>query len=214
VAPEQALLQHTPSVQKPLWHWLVAVHAAPLTLRPQVSAPAIVTQVLGARQSWACVATVHVVLHAPATQAKLPQSWSLGVMQAPLPSQVAAGVTEDVLAQMDGLQLAVEYEQAPFRQFPVVPQLLDGVATHLRCGSGALSATARQSPRVAVRLQAMHASVHPLLQHTPWAQKPDLHSVPALQSCPEDLRPQEEDEDVIVQTFPDAHWMLLLVQLP
>jgi hypothetical protein len=60
----------------------------------------------------------------------------------------------------------------------------------------------------------MHASVQALLQHTPWAQKPDLHSVPALQSCPEDLRPQEEDEDVIVQTFPAAHWMLLLVQLP
>lgn len=70
---EQAVLQHTPSVQIPLWHWLDAVHVAPLTFRPQLSTPAMVTQVLGARQSWACVATVHVVLHTPATQAKLPQ---------------------------------------------------------------------------------------------------------------------------------------------
>lgn len=130
-------------------------------------------------------------------------------MQVPLPSQVAAGVTEDVLAQMDGLQLAVEYEQAPFRQFPVVPQVLDGVVAHLRCGSGALSATARQSPGVAVRLQAMQASVHALLQHTPWAQKPDLHSVPAPQLAPGGLRPQE----ALVHTFPEAHWMLLLVQV-
>jgi hypothetical protein len=70
---EQALLQHTPSVQNPVWHWADEVHGAPSTFRPQVSTPEMVTQVLGARQSWACVATVHVVLHAPATQAKLPQ---------------------------------------------------------------------------------------------------------------------------------------------
>jgi hypothetical protein len=130
-------------------------------------------------------------------------------MQAPLPSQVAAGVTEDVLAQMEGLQLAVEYEQAPLAQFPVVPQVLGGFATHMRCGSGALSATARQSPGVAVRLQAMHASAHALLQHTPWAQKPDLHSVPTPQLAPRGLRPQE----ALVQTFPGTHWMLLLVQV-
>jgi hypothetical protein len=73
VALEQALLQHTPSVQNPLWHWLDAVHAAPLTLRPQLSTPEMVTQVLGETQSWACVATVHVVLHAPASHAKPPQ---------------------------------------------------------------------------------------------------------------------------------------------
>jgi hypothetical protein len=70
---EQALLQHTPSVQNPVWHWADEVHGAPSTFRPQVSTPEMVTQVLGARQSWAWVATVHVVLHAPATQAKLPQ---------------------------------------------------------------------------------------------------------------------------------------------
>jgi hypothetical protein len=42
---EQALLQHTPSVQNPVWHWLDEVHVAPLTFRPQLSTPPIVTQV-------------------------------------------------------------------------------------------------------------------------------------------------------------------------
>jgi hypothetical protein len=87
---------------------------------------------------------------------------------------------------------------------------LDCVATQIFCGSGALSATAVQIPFVALRLQAMHAAVHALLQHTPWAQKPDLHSVPAPQIAPFGLRPQEAP----VQTSPDAHWMLLLVQFP
>jgi hypothetical protein len=94
-------------------------------------------------------------------------------------------------------------------QFPVVPQVLDCVTRHLPCGSGALSATAVQSPAVALRLQAMHAPEHALLQHTPWAQKPDLHSGPRPQTAPMGLRPQEAP----VHTFPVTHWMLLLVQL-
>jgi hypothetical protein len=55
----------------------------------------------------------------------------------------------------------------------------------------------------------MHAPVHAFSQHTPWAQKPDWHSVPMLQGCPFWILPQEE----LAQTFPEAHWMLLLVQL-
>ena len=66
VASEQAVLQHTPSVQNPLWHWLDAVHAAPSTFRPQE----LLTQVSGAIQS---VSLAQVVLHAPAAHTKLPQ---------------------------------------------------------------------------------------------------------------------------------------------
>jgi hypothetical protein len=43
VASAQAVLQHRPSVQNPLWHWLAAVHAAPLARRPQVSFAQILT---------------------------------------------------------------------------------------------------------------------------------------------------------------------------
>lgn len=98
-----------------------------------------------------------------------------GVLQAPLPSQVEAGVTEDALAQTAALQFTPlsRYAQAPPTQFPVVPQALVVFATHLPCGSGALSATALQVPTFSGRLQAMHPSVQAVSQHTPWAQKPD-----------------------------------------
>jgi len=76
----------------------------------------------------------------------------------------------------------------------------------MACGSGALSATAAQNPRVAGMLQAMHAPVHALSQHTPWAQKPESQSTAALQVCPLDFLPQEEP----AQNFPVTHcWSLL-----
>jgi hypothetical protein len=71
-----------------------------------------------------------------------------------------------------------------------------------------LSATAVQTPAVAARLQAMQPSEHALLQHTPWAQKPDVQSFPALQLAPCGLRPQ----DAFAQKLPATHW-LSLVQL-
>ena len=61
----QALLQHTPSVQKPLWHWLAAVHAAPFTFSPQE----FFTQVFGATQS---VSFVQVVMQVLEAHTKLP----------------------------------------------------------------------------------------------------------------------------------------------
>jgi len=45
--------------------------------------------------------------------------------------------------------------------------------------------------------------VQALLQHTPWAQKPDAHSVPALHSAPGGFRPQE----VLTQKLPETHWL-------
>lgn len=97
-ASAQAELQHTPSVQNPLWHWLAVVHATPLTFNPQE----LFTQVSGATQS---VSLVHVVLQAPESHTKPPHDWLAGVVQAPLPSQVETGVTEEVPAQTAALQL-------------------------------------------------------------------------------------------------------------
>jgi len=88
----------------------------------------------------------------------------------------------------------------------VVPQVLERVAVQMPCGSWALSATVVQSPRVVVRLQAMHAPVHALSQHTPCAQKPVSQSALALQVCPMDFLPQDE----LVQNFPLMHcWSLV-----
>jgi hypothetical protein len=47
-----------------------------------------------------------------------------------------------------------------------------------------------QVPWELVKLQAIHASAHLLLQQTPWAHSPEAQSVPALQLAPSGLRPQ------------------------
>ena len=57
-----AVVQHTPCSQKFELHWLSAVHVAPVGSLPQL----LLTQLFGATQSAAIVATVHVVLQAVA----------------------------------------------------------------------------------------------------------------------------------------------------
>jgi hypothetical protein len=100
-ASAHAVLQHSPSVQKPLWHWLAAVHDTPLALRPQV----LFAQMLTPEQSCAWVAGVQLFLQAPEAQVKGSQALLLGVTQLPLPSQVEAGVSVDAPAQAEALQL-------------------------------------------------------------------------------------------------------------
>jgi hypothetical protein len=56
-------------------------------------------------QSWASVAGVQLDLQPPLAQAKFPQGCTAGVLQAPLPSQVEAGVTEAEEAQTAAAQL-------------------------------------------------------------------------------------------------------------
>jgi hypothetical protein len=76
---------------------------------------------------------------------------------------------------------------------PVIPQTFCDVPfTHTSCGSGAPSGTATHRPSVLVWLQAMQAPEQAELQHTPWAQKPDSHSLPALQAAPGFFFPHEE----------------------
>ena len=102
VASAQAVSQHNPSVQNPLLHWVAAVQAPPLGFRPQEPTPLVTTQVAGATHS---ASVVQISLHAADAQIKGSQGLLSGVAQAPAPSQVEAGVTEDVLAQTAGLQL-------------------------------------------------------------------------------------------------------------
>jgi hypothetical protein len=71
-----ALLQQTPSVQKPLWHCVPVVHTAPGGFSPHE----LFSQVLGATQS---LSEVQVVLQALFEQMKLPQEWVSGVTQEP-----------------------------------------------------------------------------------------------------------------------------------
>jgi hypothetical protein len=206
VASAQIVLQHTPSVQMPLWHWVAAVHAEPLVFFPQV----LPTQVLGGTQS---VSTKQGSLQEPEAQMEGVQSCVAGAPQAPAPSQVEALLTTTAVAQVAALQfwpLAV-YAQSPPTHLPVVPQVADCVAAQMPCGSFELSGTVVHVPAVAVRLQLMHLSLQRPLQHTPWAQKPDLHSAAEAQLAPGPLSPHWKLAQTL--TWSVEHW-LVLVQVP
>jgi hypothetical protein len=135
-ASAQAVLQQTPSVQKPLRHWLALEHAAPFTLRPQDP----FTQVAGGTQSLDSVAEVQLILQAPFSHTKPPQDRLPGVAQLPWPVQVEAGDTAEdgppvVLATQlaGGLQGAPDSTKAqpPARHSPVRPHCEDSVTAHL-----------------------------------------------------------------------------------
>ena len=196
LASLQALSQHTPSVQMPLAHSTAPPQGKPFGLSPHDPC----TQVLGLMQS---LSLRQGILQSVPSQMKVPHVRSSGVTQAPAPSQVDSGVTEDMLAQTPSLQwvpLSV-YAQAPPLHVPVVPHDKLSLATHLPCGSRAPSATVEQRPNDVTRLQAMHAPVQLSLQHTPWAQKPVPHSLPPLHFAPGGRRPHEPPS----QLSPGAH---------
>jgi hypothetical protein len=71
-------------------------------------------------------------LQAPAPHTKVPQLRSGGVMQAPAPSQVEAGVCVDFDAQAALLQFLPwsTMAHAPALHVPVVPQVEGAVALH------------------------------------------------------------------------------------
>ena len=93
------LLQHRPSVQKPLPHCRKSEQAAPFALRPQKPP----TQLLGGTQSASVLQTSS---HTEELQMKVPHDRLGGVTQAPRPSHADAGVSEELVAQTAALQLS------------------------------------------------------------------------------------------------------------
>ena len=75
-------------------------------------------------------------------------------------------------------------------QLPSRPQVLAAVAAHCPVGAAVPAGIGVQVPVVPVRLHAMHVPVQALLQQTPWAQFPELHSGPVVHVAPMGLRPQ------------------------
>jgi hypothetical protein len=90
--------QQTPSVQKPLLHCVLAVQANPFRLSPHE----LLTQVLGDTQSLSLTQVARQLL---LRQVKVPQDTVAGVTQAPLPSQVDAGIWYETPVQLAGLQV-------------------------------------------------------------------------------------------------------------
>lgn len=132
--------------------------------------------------------------------------------QAPAPSQVRAWFKVALPAAHDGATHstpAAYSRQAPLPSHtPSVAQLAAPMFLQVPCGSGAPFATGLQVPSDALRPHDWQVPVQPLLQQTPWAQKPDRHSDPSAQVFPSPLRPH----DPLMQTAGEAQ-SALAVQL-
>ena len=163
-APAQAVLQQTPSAQKPLTHWLAAVHACPaFSLQAPVASHDFVLV-----QLFASSALV------TATQMPPPPVHAWQVPHEAVPQQAPS--THAPLAQSAA---AVQVCPLAFLQAPVASQ--DCAPLQV---SSIAAFTGLQVPASPVRLQARQAVVQALLQQTPSAQKPLVHSPAAAQTCP------------------------------
>jgi hypothetical protein len=180
--PVQALLQQTPWAQNPVPHSVPVPQAAPGGLRPQL----MLTHWFGDTQS---VLVEQVVLQAVALHMNGAQLALVTVRQVPAPSQVRAGVSV-VPAQLAAAHCV---PAATWRHFPApshVPSLPQTfvVVAHWLAGVGAApAATGVQVPVEPVRLHAWQVPVQAVLQQTPCAQLPEVHSEPAPQVTPFDF---------------------------
>jgi hypothetical protein len=185
--PVQAVRQQTLCAQNPLPHSVPSAHVAPGALSPQE--PLVHTA--GASQS---ASAAQLALHAWAPQRKGKHELAAGVTQAPEPSQVEPGVKVVVPAGQLGSPHGVPCANlwhAPAAHMPFVPQLAAALATQLPEGSGAPVATSAQVPIAPASAHDLHAAVHAAPQHTPCAQKPDLHWAAPSQKAPVGFLPHE-----------------------
>jgi hypothetical protein len=76
-------------------------------------------------------------------------------------------------------------------QKPVVPQLAAPALAQRPPGSAPPVGTGLQVPALAASAHDRQVPVQALSQQTPWAQKPEAHSVPSAQAAPGGLSPHE-----------------------
>jgi hypothetical protein len=162
--PPQAALQQTPSAQKPLPHWLAAVHACPaFSLHIPVGSQLFVPLQLSA--SSALFTATHVppppVQAWQAPQEAMPQQW---------PS-----------TQFPLVHSAAPEHVCPFAllHFPVASH--DDIPLHM---SSTPDFTGLHVPSSPGRLHALHAVAQALLQQYPSAQKPLAQSLAAVHVWP------------------------------
>jgi hypothetical protein len=172
-APVHAMLQHTPSTQKPDKHPSLFSQSAPLMLLPQEPAT-----------HWCseehCESVVHLLAQrlVLGSQVYGGQGCDLASEQLPSPSQVRMSSTESAW-QVPSLHTVPRgyFRQPPLpSQVPSRPQAPAVLAGHMDESSGrAPAGTAAHSPRELGRLHAMQVSPHEEAQHTPSTQKPVWH---------------------------------------
>jgi hypothetical protein len=180
--PAQPVLQHTPSTQLPLVHWLPAVHAVPF-VSFGTHEPA--GQWLPATQS---LSWVHDVGQDVEPHMYAPHEVSVTVRQTPAPSQVRAGVNVDTVHDWPTQVVpAGQRRHAPApSHVPSSPQLNVVCCGHSLPGS-VPAVIGRHRPLAAPVIVPTHAvqpAVHAVSQHTPSTQLPLAHSVPAAHTVP------------------------------
>lgn len=140
----------------------------------------------------------------------LPQVYTpqliVGCAQLPTPSQAPIGVSVEPLH----IALPQLVPSAPLRQAPLPSQVPSGpqggvAAAQAPWGSTFPAGSGRHDP-VPLRLQTWHMPQLAAEQQTPSTQLPLPHSLPAAQSWPRRLRPQEP----ALQKLPEAQSALLL----
>jgi hypothetical protein len=169
--PSQALMQHTPSAQKPLSHSGPVVHGRPIGTLPQL----LLTQVLPFAHWLLLLQTrTHWLfshldgLHGRATP----------FTQVPSPSQTPAGIHSLSFLHAASSQTVSGgyFAQPPCPlQTPLCPQVSGESLRQIWCGSSTPAPTGTHSPTLSGWLHDRHAPVHPTLQQTPSAQKPLMH---------------------------------------
>jgi hypothetical protein len=191
-APQLALLQQTPSVQKrPAPHWSVAEQAAPAAFLPQT----LPTQVLGATQS---AFDTQVSRHACApSQVKGAQAWAPPpTLQAPAPLHVLPSVRVDEPAGHEAAAhgvLAGYFVQAPAPlHLPSLPHVAGAETPHWPEGSALPAAMGEHLPFVAGSLHETQGPLQAVSQQTFSAEQTvERHSVPTLHGDPAERRPHE-----------------------
>lgn len=132
-------------------------------------------------------------------------------MHCPFELQRDAAVSVALLAQAAALQtvLRAYFAQRPVPSHsPVVPQVAAVSSLHTFCGSLTPVGTGRQVPTNPTSVQETHAVSHFSLQHTPFVQKPLLHSAGVEQVAPSYFFPQL----LFVQTRPGTQSVSVLEQ--
>jgi hypothetical protein len=193
--PVQADVQQTPSVQIPLTHSSLPPHELPGGLSPHLP----LLQTAGAAQS--LFETQVDRQEGTTSQRYGKQDEAAGITHTPAPSQVAVGV--NVVVPLS--QLALRHEvpcpylwQVPALQSPLVPHVEVACTMHISAGSGALFGTFAQVPFEAGSAHDLQASLHSVVQQTPWKHFSEAHSVLSEQIAPGGFFPHE----LPVQTLP------------
>ena len=180
--PVQAVLQQTPSTQKPLPQSPATAQAVPFASRgTQVPAAQWVPAVQSAFEP-------HVAAHPEAPHMNAPHDMVFGIWQMPAPLQVLAGwyVEPEQEAAVHTVPSVHLRQAPPPSHCPSRPQVAVSSGAHSLSGS-VPPTTARQRPSAAAVLAAAQAKQPPaqvLSQQTPSTQLLLPHSTDAVQAVP------------------------------